>query len=458
MRQMRVQVSYLRQDEAFYLALVRVLQQAGADVWNDEIPTWDELATASHEAASLHEPTYEQYDEDDLWDDEPVPWDETIASSYDEAVVSHNEFHDDFEVRWDDQGHPLFSMYSTPFALPSVYVVLLSQAAFASEIFKGTISWLSQEVTDDPVKLVLVVTAGPIASSDVIADQDWKFLSRAKRIEAPDGQPLPLEEAVRRTLGTLCLTPAGEVPMSPTPQPRESTQDLLLRGNALFAQERYTEALAFFEQATRRAPQHFAAWFNLGYTLFKLKRWSEVVAASEQATTLDPTFADAWIILGAALDQLKRSEAGLVACERALALKSHSAFAWSTKGNALCHLSHYDEALAAYNQALLIDHTYAAAWNNKGVALSDLKRYQEALDAANRAVTYNRNVAALWDTRGEVLHGLQRDEEALHCFDQAIALDPHDGYYWKQKAVSLHALGSTAAAEEAERRAQELGG
>jgi tetratricopeptide (TPR) repeat protein len=480
---MRVQVSYLRQDDSFYRALVEALEQAGVYVWSDEILTWDEdtdtqdsqdsgdtrqkKTTASHNTGSLHDSSYaeyeqheghEEYDEDDYWEDESVPWDETVASSYDEVVYPH----DPFDAWWDDEGNPRFSTDFVLWTTPPVHLVLLSHAALASPVFTGTLSWIDKRVTDDPVKLALVVTAGPYEQSNLIADDGRQLLSDVKRIEAPSLQPLPLEEAVRHTLETLCLTPAGEglVPVPPTlhPQPVESTQDLLVRGNALFAQARYTEALPFFEQATRQAPERFAAWFSLEYTLFKLQRWSAVVAASEQATALDPTFADAWILMSVALIHLERIQEGLAACERALALKPRSAFAWSTKGIVLSHLSRYDDALAAYDEALLIDPTYAGAWNNKGVALNDLKRYQEALDAVNQAFKFNSTIAAIWDTRAEILHGLHRDKEALPCFDRAIALDPQDGYYWRQKARSLRALGSTAKAEEAEWRAQALGG
>lgn len=467
MSQMRIHVSYIRQDDGFCRALVQALQQAGAFVWTDEVYAWDDdvitrdtrdthdvETIASYEAASLYDPTDEEYDEDDRRDDELERWNETIASSYDDADASYDEI----EVQWHDEGNALFSAYWEPYSPRWVYVVLLSQTALASRSFQKTASSLYKSETHFPGNIFLAVTVGLIEQIVFTTDNGWQFLAGVKRIEAPNRQPLPLEEAVRRTVEVLCLTPAGEVPVPPTPRPTEDPEDLLVRGNALVAQGRYTEALAFFEQATRRAPQHFAAWFNLGYTLFKLKRWSEVVAASEHATTLDPTFAAAWIILGAALNQLNRSEEGLAACERALALAPYDAIAWSNKGSALCRISRYDEALAACDQALLFDPTYAGAWNNKGVVLNVLKRYHEALGVVNHALTLDRTVAEFWDTKGEVLHGLQRDKEALRCFDRAITIAPGDGYYWKTKAVSLRALGSTAEAEAAERRANELGG
>jgi Flp pilus assembly protein TadD len=39
-----------------------------------------------------------------------------------------------------------------------------------------------------------------------------------------------------------------------------------------------------------------------------------------------------------------------------------------------------------------------------------------------------------------------------------LDLDPNDADVWSNKAISLRALGRTVEAEEAERRAQALGG
>jgi tetratricopeptide (TPR) repeat protein len=475
---MHVFVSHSHEDHAFCRGLVEALGQAGVDVWvdeddhrwddeaassYDEEAGWDEKALAEYEAANATVPIYLAYDDafDDATSsyDELDRWNETIASSYDETPASPASPDETTVLPWDDEGYTVYRAYREWVAPRPVFVVLLSQASFASRSVRDTAYAAYWEATGFPESILLAVTAGPIEQSHFNIDNGWLFLAGVKRIEAPGMQPLPLEEAVRRTVETLCLARDSAAPMPVTPQPTESAQDLLVRGNALFAQGRNTEALAFFEQATHRAPESFAAWFNLGRTLFRLKRWSEVVEASERAIMIDPAFAHAWNNLGAALDQLKRSEEGLAMCERALALAPHDAVAWSNKGNALCSLTRYDEALAAYDRALMHAPYYAIAWNNKGAALSLLQRYDEALRAVNQALTLDRNHVAFWDTKGEVLHGLHRDEEALRCFDQALTLDPTDTDIWKNKAVTLRALGRMVEADVAERRSEEeLGG
>jgi tetratricopeptide (TPR) repeat protein len=53
---------------------------------------------------------------------------------------------------------------------------------------------------------------------------------------------------------------------------------------------------------------------------------------------------------------------------------------------------------------------------------------------------------------------LKRDQEAIAAYDKALAIDPNIANAWYNKAISLRALGRSAEAAEAKRRAKALGG
>jgi tetratricopeptide (TPR) repeat protein len=72
------------------------------------------------------------------------------------------------------------------------------------------------------------------------------------------------------------------------------------------AQERYTQALAKFEQATGLDPQLPEAWNYVGYTSRKLGHYEEALAAYDKALTLKPGFADALEYRGEAYLALNR--------------------------------------------------------------------------------------------------------------------------------------------------------
>jgi tetratricopeptide (TPR) repeat protein len=358
--QLRVFVSHSHEDDAFCRTLVEALRDAGADVW------------------------------------------------YDEHNLGSGRLHD---VLLRELGHR------------PIFVVILSKGAFASRWVKRETDWAEELADRDPSRLLLPVTAGQIARDDFGAENGWLAYYSYKRIEAPGFAPYLPDEAARRLLRTLGLTPRGEAPAPVAPQPTESVDDLLTRGKVLVAKKQYTEARPLFERASQLAPGSFDAWAMLGYLLGELGRWQEL----------------------------------LTACDRALALDGSNAPTWVNKGRAFGGLGRFQEELVALDRALALDPNLAMAWNNKGAALNGLKRSDEALVACDRALALDPNNATVWINKGVALGGMGRHQEAITAYERALTLDPTNGMVWKNKANRLRALGRTAEAEEAEQRARELG-
>jgi Flp pilus assembly protein TadD len=57
-----------------------------------------------------------------------------------------------------------------------------------------------------------------------------------------------------------------------------------------------------------------------------------------------------------------------------------------------------------------------------------------------------------------VLALLDRLDEALVAYNESLALEPNSSKAWSDKAIVLRALGRPAEAQNAKRRAKELGG
>jgi tetratricopeptide (TPR) repeat protein len=372
-----------------------------------------------------------------------------------------------------------------------IFVVLLSKAAFGSPWVRRETTWAFNLYNREPNRLILPVTVNQIEPSDF--NGPWLFLEDFKRVEAPGLTPYALAEATERALRLLELTPAGTPPTPvASPQPTESVDDLLAKGKALTAQGRHTLAIPFFERATQVDPHSVDAWANLarlyeevgrwqdglaacdralalddkqewvwgnkGNALERLKRYDEALAACDRALAIDPNFANTWNTKGAAFIGLKLYQEAIAALGRALALNPNDAGAWSNRGIALRNLGRTDEALAAYDRALAIDPSFAAGWSNKGNALNRLKRFNEALAACDRALALNPNRAGALANKGMALTYLKRYHEAVAVFEKQATVGTLDGEDWRNKAISLRALGRTAEAEEAERRAKALGG
>src|SRR5262249_35569450 len=72
--------------------------------------------------------------------------------------------------------------------------------------------------------------------------------------------------------------------------PRESAQDFYLEGAWLASQQRFRDALPLLRQATRRDPEHFAAWFTAAVCLTALGQDGDAIAAYSVAIALQPGF------------------------------------------------------------------------------------------------------------------------------------------------------------------------
>jgi Tfp pilus assembly protein PilF len=299
-----------------------------------------------------------------------------------------------------------------------IVVVILSKAAFASLWVRREVTWAFHLLDRDPSRLILPVTGGSIERNDFDPTQGWLFLEDFKRIEAPGLQPYPPEEAVHRLLHALALTPAGEAP-APTaaPQPTENAEALLARGKALSAQMKYAEALPLFQRATQLAPRSFDAWANLGLA------YSET---GQHGPDID-------------------------AYDRALALDAQQAWVWTGKSSALRALGRNEEAQAAHDRATTLAPTFTFPWNGNGNALPDLKRHEEAYE---QALTLDPTNALAWYNKGDTLYKLNRYEEALLAYNREF--DRNDPMDWRAHALVYRALGRTAEAKAAERRAKEL--
>ena len=158
-------------------------------------------------------------------------------------------------------------------------------------------------------------------------------------------------------------------------------------GIALRNQQRFEEALAMYDKALRRKPDHLEAHLNRGLTLLALRRPHDAITA-----------------FGAALE-----------------LKSDFPAALKFRGDTFHHLRRWAEAVADYDRLLAITPGDASALNNRGLALLELKRFDEALESFDFALVFVPDHPEIVNGRGCVLKAMGRLDEALECFTRATA-------------------------------------
>jgi len=300
-----------------------------------------------------------------------------------------------------------------------VFVVVLSKAAFASSWVRGECQWAFNLHQREPNRVILPVVAQTIELSDFDA---LLYMEGFKRVEAPGNRPYPPHEAVRETLRLLGLSTDAKS-VSPV-------DGLVIKGQELHAEKRYSEAAAVYAQAVRQASSNFDAWSGLGAAYGELGRWSEALEAFERATAIRPDDDNAWSSKSATLTNLGRHKEALAACERAITLNPQNPVAWNNKAGILGGLRRYNDAVGAVEHAIALDPTNAGFWTNKGSLLTYTQRKQEALQAFDRAIELDPQYHRPWGEKALTLFGLRDAPAALASVDRAIALNPNVGQYW----------------------------
>ncbi|NJL43417.1 MAG: tetratricopeptide repeat protein, partial [Pseudanabaena sp. SU_2_4] len=97
---------------------------------------------------------------------------------------------------------------------------------------------------------------------------------------------------------------------------QSSAENFLNRGDSLYEQGRYQEALVYYDRAIQLKPDYAHAWNKRGNTLNELKRYQEALASFDRALQLVPNYFEAWYNRGNALDELKRFQEAIASYDK----------------------------------------------------------------------------------------------------------------------------------------------
>ena len=197
--------------------------------------------------------------------------------------------------------------------------------------------------------------------------------------------------------GLACLTcvPARSQehgPSTSTPAPASvPADDLLARGNALYAKGEFAKALILYRRAEERGTDRAASAFNQGNCLFQLSRLPEAAASYRKAVRY-------------ANGSLPAAQANLAAV--------------------LFRMEQYGEAVAAYSRVVRDDPENAGAWLYLADAHSRLRDYAGALRALEKARALEPGDVSIVYQQAEAHAALKEYDEAVALVREAYALKP----------------------------------
>jgi tetratricopeptide (TPR) repeat protein len=178
-------------------------------------------------------------------------------------------------------------------------------------------------------------------------------------------------------------------------------------------------AVALNPQISRR--QHYQNY--LGVILDHSGRHEEAIKTFQQAISLDPNFATAYNNLGIAHRHQGNYEQSIAAYQKAITIDPKYVRAHHNLGMAYRHQGDYEQAIAAYKKVISIDPNHPSIYNGLGIAYRYQGNYDQAIAAYQKAISLNPGLSTTYNSLGSVYLYKGKYEEAISAFKHAIDID-----------------------------------
>lgn len=243
------------------------------------------------------------------------------------------------------------------------------------------------------------------------------------------------------------------------------------RGEALFLQGRYVEALVSYQRVTEMMPEDAQALTRQCAALVQLDQFEAAAEACQSAIAIDENWgsespAVAWYYLGLALQGQEQFDEALDAFFKAQVFdvtdpRPQAEICVLSADLGVLGRCPLGKAAVAYDQALGADPQNPLLWYRQGLVLEQLGRFHQALVSFQRAVALRPDHILALAHQCAVLNQLEDFEAALSACETALQGTPRwDGlgpaYGWSQTSAAQIGLGEYEAALASAQRAVAL--
>ncbi len=192
------------------------------------------------------------------------------------------------------------------------------------------------------------------------------------------------------TMGAVQSASAVQVPRSAAAKAQiiaqsPTAEEYYERGNALYDQGKFKEAVAAYRKAVQLNPNYLNAYVGLGNALDDSGNPKDAIATYMKAISLKPDEAIIYYNLGITQNRLKDYEAAIVAFRKATELDPSMLGAYINLGNTLDDMSQPEAAIEVYQQVLKRDPDNASAYFNMAIALGRQDKLPESIAAFKKA-------------------------------------------------------------------------
>lgn len=226
-------------------------------------------------------------------------------------------------------------------------------------------------------------------------------------------------------------------------------------GNLMDSQERYQEALLYFDKAINLDNCFATAFFNKATTLKKMQRLDEAIYAYQKALQIDSGFAMGWLNLAIAFALNNQEDKADGCFRKTLELEPENTDALFLWGNQLLGQRDLEKAIDCYEQVLTLEPDHYLACNSMGITYLTLMEDEKAYTILRRALLVKPDMTSAMTNIGTSCRDMGRLDEAVSWYYRALAIEPDDAdTHWNLALALLHQGDYTSGWQEYEWRFQ----
>ena len=198
-------------------------------------------------------------------------------------------------------------------------------------------------------------------------------------------------------------------------------------GRKYFAQKKYPQARACFEQAVKSTPQFEAAFFNLGMTHKIMNANDAALTSFSKAAALKPDYVRAWIEIARIQDKKRNYGEAITNYRKALSLEPSNTSALKEMAQTYSKQKDSKQAERYFKEALALGDTDSVTYYNLASVQLELGKTADALQNAQKALAANDKDARFLYTYGLALEKNNRLHEAEDYYTRAVTADGNYG-------------------------------
>lgn len=201
-------------------------------------------------------------------------------------------------------------------------------------------------------------------------------------------------------------------------------QNELAQLSTLYKQGHLEAVIDKAQQLTKKYPNDFVIWNNLGIASKGFGRLNLAAYAFKKVLSLKPDYAEAHNNMGTVLQDQGNLEGAIEIYKEALSLKPNYADACYNMGIAYEGIGKLKESIKAYKKALSIKPDHPEAFNNMGNSYNIQGEYGAAIKAYKKAISLQPYYAEAHHNMGSALTNQGKSEQAIAAYKKALLLKP----------------------------------